>query len=111
MTTIRPDNWYLSKFLESLETWNCSQFQQECELRPFNFTEFTSIMYMRFSNRSQMDGQCYHDILRIVMKQNNGIQITTSKCYHLVSRLNMIALSEEYLMNPCVQVAMYDSDS
>ena len=105
------NNGYLSTFLESLQTWNCPQFQQECERRTFNFTDFTSLMYMRFCNRSQLERQCYHDILNIVIKQNNGSQITTSKFNQLVSTLSLITLTEEDLMNPCVQVAMYDSNS
>ena len=107
----KPHNGYLSTFLESLQTWNCPQFQQECERQTFNYTDFTSLMYLRFCNRSQLEAQCYDDIQSIVMKQNNRNQTTTSKFNQLVSRLNLIALSEENLLNPCVQVAMYDSDS
>ena len=107
----KPHIGYLSTFLESLQTWNCPQFQQECERQTFNYTDFTSLMYMRFCNRSQLEAQCYDDIQSIVMKQNNRNQTTTSKFDQLVSRLNVIALSEEDMMNPCVQVAMYDSDS
>ena len=107
----KPHNGYLSTFLESLHTWKCPQFQQECKRRTFNYTDFTSLMYLRFCNRSQMEAQCYNDILSIVTKQNNGIQIKTGKFSQLVSKLNLNTLSEEDLMNPCVQVGMYDSDS
>ena len=106
-----PYNIYLSTFLESLQTWNCPQFEQECERRTFNFTDFTSLMYLRFCNRSQMEAQCYNDLLGIVRKQDNEIQDTTSEFNQLVSKLNWITLSEEDLMNPCVQVAMYNRDS
>ena len=44
-------------------------------------------------------------------KQKHRTQITTIEFDQLVSKLNLITLSEEDLMKPCVQVAMYDSDS
>ena len=106
-----PYNIYLSTFLESLQTWNCPQFQQECERRTFDYTDFTSLMYLKFCNRSQMEAQCYDDILRIVSKPDNEIQNTTIEFNQLVSKLNWIILGEEDLMDPCVQLAMYDSDS
>ena len=108
-TKFEPRNRSLSTFLESLQTWNCSQFQQECERRTFNYTDFTSLMYLRFCNRSQMETQCHNDIHNIVTKKNSTDQ-NTSAFNQLVSKLNLIALTEEDLMNPCVQVAMYDSD-
>ena len=99
-----PYNRYLSTFLESLQTWNCPQFQQECERRTFNYTDFTTLMYLRFCNQSQMEAQCHNDILSIVSKPDNKIQNNTSEFNQLVSKLNLITLSEEDLMNPCVQV-------
>ena len=102
---------YLSTFLASLQTSKCPQFQQECERRTFNYTDFTSLIYLRFCNRSLMEAKCYDDILSIVTKQNSGVQTTTIKYSQLVSKLNLLTLSEEDLMNPCVQVAMYDSDA
>ena len=106
-----PHNRYLSTFLESLQTWNCPQFQQECERRTFNYTDFTSLIYLRFCSRYQMEAQCYNDILSIVAKQKHRTQIKTSEFNQLASKLNLSTLSEEDLMNPCVQVAMYHSDS
>ena len=110
-TKFEPRNRSLTTFLESLQTWNCPQFQQECERRTFNFTDFTSLMYLRFCNRSQMEAQCYDDILSIVTKQNNAVQTTANRFDQLVSKLNLIALNEDDLANPCVQVAMYNGDS
>ena len=102
---------YLSTFLASLQTWKCPQFQQECERRTFNYTDFTSLIYLTFCNRSLMEAKCYDDILSIVTKQNSGVQTTTTKYSQLVSRLNLLTLSEEDLIKPCVQVAMHDSDT
>ena len=106
-----PRNRYLTTFLESLQNWNCPQFEQECERRTFDYNDFTSLIYLRFCNRSQMEAQCYDDISSIVTKQNNGIQTKTNTFNHLVSKLILNALSDEDLMNPCVQVAMYNNDS
>ena len=110
-TKFEPLNRYLTTFLESLQTWNCPQFQQECERRTFNYTNFTSLVYLRYCNRSQMEAQCYDVIHSIVTKQNNAIQSKTNELDQLVSNLNFITLSEDDLMNPCVQIAMFDSDS
>ena len=107
----KPRNRYLTTFLESLQTWRCPQFKQECERRTFDYNDFTSLIYLRFCNRSQMEAQCYDDIFNIATKQNNGIENKTNTFNQLVSNLNLDALSDEDLMNPCVQVAMYDSDS
>ena len=108
---LESHNRYLSTFLESLQTWNCPHFEQECKRRTFNYTEFTSLIYLRFCNRSRMEAQCYNDILHLAIKQKNVSQRTKSTFDELISNLNLITLSEEDLMNPCVQVAMYDSDS
>ena len=101
---------YLSTFLESLQTWNCPQFKQECERGTFNYTDFSSLMYLRFCNRSEMKERCYNDIESIVTKQNTTFQTTTSTFDELVSKLDLISLNNQDLRKPCVQVAMYDID-
>ena len=105
----KSHNGYLSGFLESLQTRKCPQLQKECERRTFNYTTFTSLMYLRFCNPSQMEVQCYDDILSVVMKQSDEIQTTTRRFDQLVSKLNLITLNDEDLRTPCVQVAMYNS--
>ena len=110
-TNFASQRRYLSTFLESLQTWNCPQFEQECKRRTFNYTDFTSLMYLRFCNRSQMEEQCYDDIQTIVAKQNTTSRATTRKFDELVSKLDLISLNNQDLMNPCLQVAMYDIDS
>ena len=102
--------YYLSTFLGQLQTWNCPQFKQECERRTFNYTDFTSLVYLRFCNRSQMEKQCYDDIQNIVSKQHKGIEIT-STFDELVSKLDLNILSMEELLHPCVQIGMFDIDS
>ena len=102
--------FYLSSFLEILHRRNCPQFKQECKRRTFNFTDFTSLMYSRFCNRSQMEEQCYDDIRSMVIKQNNAIETTRRTFDELVLKLDLSILSNEDLMNPCVQVAMYNAD-
>ena len=98
--------FYLSSFLKILQTRKCPQFKQECERRTFDFTDFTSLMYSRFCNQSEMEEQCYDDIENIVTKQNNGIQTPTSTYDELVSKLNLSVLSDQDSMNPCVQIAI-----
>ena len=107
----KPRNRYLTTFLESLQTWNCPQFERECERRTFDYNDFTSLIYLRFCNQSQMEAHCYGDISSIVTKQKNKIPTATSTFNQVVSKLNLDAISDEDLMNPCVQVAMYDSHS
>ena len=109
-TNVSSHDRYLSTFLESLQTWNCPQFDQECKRRTFNYTDFTSLMYLRFCNRSQMEERCYDDIQTMMTKQNTTSRATTSTFDEFVSKLDLISLNNQDLMNPCVQVAMYDID-
>ena len=110
-TNVASHDWYLTTFLESLKTWNCPQFEQECKRPTFNYTDFTSLMYLRFCNRSQMEEQCCDDIQAMVTKQNTTSRATASTFDELVSKLDLISLNNQDLMNPCLQVAMYDIDS
>ena len=103
--------FYLSSFLEILQTRNCPQFKQECERRTFDFTDFTSLIYLRFCNRSLMEEQCYDDIQTIVKKQNKGIQIIASTFDELVLKLNLNMLGDQDIMNSCIQVAMFDMNA
>ena len=107
----KPHNRYLSRFLETLQTWECPQFQHECERATFNYTDFTSLIYLRFCNQSLLEAQCFDDVLRIATKQKIVVQSTIRTFSQLVSKFKLITFTEEDLMNPCVQVGMYDSDS
>ena len=57
-----------------------------------------------------MESQCHDDISRLVAKQNTNVETTSRTFSQLVSKLNLIILTEKELINPCVQVAMYDKD-
>ena len=110
-TNVTSHDRYLSSFLKSLQTWNCPHFHQECKRPTFNYTDFTSLMYLRFCNRSQMEERCYNDIQTVLTKQNTTSRATASTFDELVSKLNLISLNNQDLMNPCLQVAKYDIDS
>ena len=58
-----------------------------------------------------MEAQCYDDIQTMVTKQNTTSRATTSAFNEFVSKLDLISLSNQDLINLCLQVAMYDIDS
>ena len=51
-------NLRLTNLLEKLRAWNCSQFEEECEQRYFDFNRFTSLVYDRFCDMKAFEKNC-----------------------------------------------------
>ena len=102
---------YLSSFLEALQTWNCSQFKAQCDAQLFSYTNFTSLLYLRFCNRTDLlEAQCYGDV-RSAVEAQTGRTLAANAWNDAVRNLNEVDLSDEDLLKPCLQVAMYDVNS
>ena len=52
----------LTNLMEKLRAWNCSQFKKECENRHFDFNHFTSLVYERFCNYSNLERICSKEL-------------------------------------------------
>ena len=101
--------FYLSTLLETLQTWHCPQLEEECKSQLFSYTDFTSLMYLRFCNRSVLETRCFDDVRSVVEAQTGGsFSIITWK--DAVNNLNLEELGDDDLLKPCLQVAMYDLD-
>ena len=56
-------NWsnqgaYLSKTLATLKAWNCPEFDEVCLNRSLAFTDYSSLVYDRFCNKSSLIQKC-----------------------------------------------------
>ena len=106
-------NWhdgsrYLSRFLDNLQSLNCPQFEEVCSKQAFAFTKFTSLMYLKFCNESELMKQCFDAVENILQKQS---RMKVSGLWgEIVNNINFLELNEEELKNPCLQVAMYDQN-
>ena len=103
-------NWYsgtryLSRFLYNLRSLNCSHFE-ECLEQTFAFTEFTTLMYMKFCNESELMITCNDELQSGLKKQLN----TNSSGYRSVvdSKINLLELNKMELKKLCLQVDKYD---
>ena len=102
---------YLTGYLESLKTWRCPQYKEECSLRTFAYTDFSALVYTRFCNdTSVLEEKCYYEVRSVVQKQAN-VALQTSTWAEVVRNLDLSVISDEDLLRPCIQIAMYDIDS
>ena len=56
-------NWsyqgaYLSRTLATLKAWNCPEFDEVCSNRSLAFTDYSSLVYDRFCNESNLIQRC-----------------------------------------------------
>ncbi|XP_076805620.1 uncharacterized protein LOC143449349 isoform X1 [Clavelina lepadiformis] len=61
-------NFYfpLTSYLDTLRTWNCPQFKEECQRRLFAFTSFTVTVYEHFCNYEGYIERCFKEVKNIV---------------------------------------------
>ena len=104
-------NRYLSTFLDTLLTWKCPQLKEECQRKSFNYTKFSSLMYSRFCDPHKFVDKCHSNLWKILRKQNGNVFTNTKTWTETVSRLDLNSFSDQDLLDPCLQVALYDVDS
>lgn len=98
---------YLTNFMENMKAWNCSQLYDECNNPTYDFTDYTKMVYQYFCHYEKFQTHCKADLNGIFetgadLKQNWTEQVML---------LNTSLLSDEDIMNPCVQLIMYENDS
>ena len=104
-------NWYhgtryLSRFLHRLQLLNCSYFNEQCSEQSFVFNHYTSLMYLRFCNESELKKRCYYDVKSVLQEELNSSE--SSSWNKLASKINFMKISKANLEKPCLQIAMYD---
>ena len=97
---------YLTNYLENIKSWNCSQFYQECSDPTFDFTDFTRTTYKYFCDYEEFQAVCTQDLEDII-----GVRISPSNWSASVNLINTTQLSFDELLNPCVQVAVYERET
>lgn len=119
------NEYYLSTYLETLQTWNCSQFQKECVEQQYGFTPFSSMMYMRFCNHTELRRRCWASLSSLHLPGNilelheiflSGSVINATHVRNPEEWNKMMAATANLHMtvgydtfkNPCIQVSMYD---
>ena len=102
------ENYYLTTFMKNLKTWNYVEFVKECQRESFAFTAYSELIYLKFCNQSKFEQRCT-DSLRSVAKRQLGKDITFS-WEEGADKLNLHALTNKEILDPCIQAAMYDED-
>ncbi|CAK8697195.1 unnamed protein product [Clavelina lepadiformis] len=104
----------LTNYLETLKIWQCPQFEKECQNRTYALTDFTSKVYSYFCNKTSFEIECLSTIESIVVQQQANSQqqseTTTSSFVwsNVIKRLKLIDLTDDQILEPCVQIAMYE---
>lgn len=103
-------NWYydsrsLSRFLYELQSLNCSQFEKQCSERPYDFTQYTNLIYLKFCNPTELEKLCYKE-LQSVLHEQSSVESSAS-WIEIIKEVNFLALEKKDLEKPCLQVAMY----
>nr|XP_002123433.1 cannabinoid receptor type 1A [Ciona intestinalis] len=98
---------YISRLLESLKGWNCTQFKDECRDRTFSYNRFTKLMYDRFCNHSELVNECNEVIGNVFA--NRSREMGSWKV--LTNELAVTDIPIEQASKPCVQVAFYERDA
>jgi len=99
--------FYLTTYLQSLQSWGCPQFEEQCKLRLFAVNEYTERVYDFFcSNYTDFIERCYDDVNAVIVTYDASY-ISNHSWENLISELNSSELSLEQLNVPCVQVALY----
>ena len=102
------DSSYLYKFLSTLKSMNCPQFEQECKRKTYAFSEFTSLMYLKFCNHVELQNKCFSTLKKIV--QNHSQQNLSLATWKILKNEleNISSINIDELENSCVQIAMFE---
>ncbi|XP_018667121.3 uncharacterized protein LOC104265620 isoform X1 [Ciona intestinalis] len=94
---------YLTNYLTKLKRENCSEFVKQCSVQTFAFNDFTKLVYKRWCNFTEFQDMCTPD----VKEATQCISNCSLNWSQLVDKLGRMKLTEEIILRPCIQVAMY----
>ena len=107
-------SFYLSTYLQTLQSWNCSQFETECRRQYFAVNQYSSLLYDYFCNYTDFVHKCFaivDDIYEGPRSALHSNQSVITQWRDLVTNLNSSHFTMEQLIVPCVQVAFYDAET
>ena len=94
-TTWSQYGTYLTVYLETLMTWNCSEFTHECRDRNYVINDFTNLVYLYFCNLKSFNQRCSHVIDQY---HNKSTEIDPVK-----------DVDSSEITEPCIQVSLYNA--
>jgi len=113
----------LTRYIASLQAWNCQQFEEQCQDRTFAFNGFTSLVYDYFCNKTAFVENCFPRIEEIlaqvrgdiswVSTEGSGQKNSSSRFEQwnaVADELQLHELSLQTLIDPCVQLAFYNAE-
>ena len=90
-----------TRFFYLLESWNCTEeFELMCIDKIFEYTDFTSTIRKKFCNRIQFEMECLERVGHLSTKRSNWNEF--------VQHFSPKTLTNEQLMDSCIQAAIYD---
>jgi len=113
--------WPLTRYLETLNGWNCPQLQQECEQRLFEFNTFTELMYDFMCRNNTYFEKCLpkltqqfsslfisDNVAACSLQNQNFSNADFNKCWQrILNQIQPATMSIEELLEPCIQVAQF----
>ncbi|XP_039271312.2 uncharacterized protein LOC120345819 [Styela clava] len=114
--------YYLTEYLSNLQKLGCKEFESECQIPVYNFTNFTKLVYDRFCNRNALLAKCTEELYQILRNyhfrtsdiwigKNLDLKITEEIWNNLTTSLVPYQMKMKDLNNPCVEVALFDRTS
>ncbi|XP_078492039.1 LOW QUALITY PROTEIN: uncharacterized protein LOC144747708 [Ciona intestinalis] len=96
---------FLTRFLENLQSWNCPQFESQCNNRTMAFTPFAKLVYARFCNQTELLQKC-----KVKLSPSNREEIITSSNMSSVDEWKQLVSNQATpnLDDPCTQIALYE---
>ena len=106
-------NWflgsrYLSTFLNTLESQNCTQFEIECKKQTFALNRFTTLLYSKFCNQSEYENLCINDVRDFTPTDFDEEVFLITLWMPLAKNMSTLQIGKSDLSNECLQVAMYN---
>ena len=86
---------YLTVYLETLKTWSCSEFTDECRDRNYVVNDFTNLVYLYFCNLTSFNQRCSHVVDHY---HNKSTKIDKMK-----------DMDSSEITEPCIQVSLYNA--
>lgn len=102
-------SYYLVEMLEVMQRWDCKEFEAECEKRTWSFTEYSRRIYDLFCRRSDLERQCYQEIVSAAIKYNFQKESAFNKSWtFVIESLDSSVMEMNDLAQPCIQAALFD---
>uniref|UniRef100_H2ZNT9 G-protein coupled receptors family 1 profile domain-containing protein n=1 Tax=Ciona savignyi TaxID=51511 RepID=H2ZNT9_CIOSA len=99
---------YLTRYLDTLQSWTCPQLEEECSSRNLAFTKFSSLVYDYFCNYTLVSNECSEVVLNLLKKK--APTVSNASWTSIVKLLDSTQLTLDQLKEPCVEIALFDKE-